>query len=1052
MVVDTYHAESGAAPGINVSGLKNPLTEFFGPPAKIEFGAQDRLSHETWNLSEWADLPGQTMGKSPFMAVTIESLVVDFDEWPTRVLMPWVHTDSINVQWSVWRFDQTLADYEPEQAPPRFITSHTEHHTSRLVRRGLAFILEHGFWSTPGGRMAYVENLRVLQSACHETVQQATINALLAEGKAWERAWNERYGKPARTMRDVLEQVNWSSFIVNKREHGWEVMDAYLCKFLSNERVEPTTWVVPPKMKLFASIVPSSEVEYYRRGARAEANLEFDEAMFSTFRGKAVYETRDIATDVDADPINALRRIKEIGDWHLAGNHWAVSCTSTDRCRAYSSDDMSVDIFNMDNDDFGRIDANTMLKYCNRFDASGNLSEVHKQIANGRLDDLDMGSTHDMFLTPTGTGGGEHRPIEFIGEMSMDHWSFNQRREAAACYAAALGMGDLSATAQKGYEALLIARNPSTADYANVKVDIKEDRHTWAGKTISAILKKVKAYGGDDVKAFMNEVRSRIPFALPSWFADFLSVKEQTGAMDYDNSFVAFVTHALFKWYPSLYTNTGTVTRSNAMIAAVRGWWNVSSTGVTASHIQCIEEAAFGSTTKKIDGAVAADYHGAVLHNLYTMAKAKKTFAGCHDAEIRRIVGDWRSQSVDGTASEMTESDISVSREFLQVVGGDFTTFAAPVPGMPARRYDLGDFAHAGSAMEDKHMFQSFASAAQWNSGDAGSGPEDMEFDFTPAGARTREGFDYDPRGSIKGLAPSCADVEHSGLHTALQYVASEKDINKKIMFAGLQLAPATHHTFEMLLQFNVPLPCKFLIVRPFRNYEAGAGILARGGIGLGANLYGRVNFQFGDNILAKTHVGHLTFYHRSVVRGPKQYVVADAMFCLGYIRGENLMIYETPDQFDPHNSRSHDGRDRSVFVFMVPATMRRDSLPNPLDLTGRWHGAMANGWFKSQATANNDAHHSSAAYYNAVWKFDHLRRQYESVRDDGYFEEPHRIHNTVCFEGMGWHSCPTSSKRRFTISSDALGPNVYRGVRAARSGCGEQFKEQNYHKHYVPF
>lgn len=212
------------------------------------------------------------------------------------------------------------------------------------------------------------------------------------------------------------------------------------------------------------------------------------------------------------------------------------------------------------------------------------------------------------------------------------------------------------------------------------------------------------------------------------------------------------------------------------------------------------------------------------------------------------------------------------------------------------------------------------------------------------------------------------------------------------------------------------------------------------------------MNFQFGDNILAKTHVGHLSFYHRSVVRSPKMYVVADAMFCLGYIRGENLTFFENPEQFNVNNGRSEDGVDRSIFSFMVPAATRRDSLPNPLDLCGRWHGAMANGWFKSQATADNRAHFSSAAYYSSVWGFDRMRVQYDDVREDGYFQEPERLNNTICFEGMGWHSCPTSSKRRFTISSDALGPNVYRGVRAARSGCGEQFKEQNYHKKYVPF
>ena len=41
--------------------------------------------------------------------------IVGDNEWPTAKLMPWTHTDKINVGWSVWRFDKTLADLEPEQ-------------------------------------------------------------------------------------------------------------------------------------------------------------------------------------------------------------------------------------------------------------------------------------------------------------------------------------------------------------------------------------------------------------------------------------------------------------------------------------------------------------------------------------------------------------------------------------------------------------------------------------------------------------------------------------------------------------------------------------------------------------------------------------------------------------------------------------------------------------------------------------------------------------------------------------------------------------------------
>ena len=94
------------------------------------------------------------------MAITLEAAIVQEDAWPTKVLMPWVQvrsglgrfrliktytqiqTDAINVGWQVWSFDRTLMDLEPEQGVPRYVTQEFTHHNARLVRRGLAFMLE----------------------------------------------------------------------------------------------------------------------------------------------------------------------------------------------------------------------------------------------------------------------------------------------------------------------------------------------------------------------------------------------------------------------------------------------------------------------------------------------------------------------------------------------------------------------------------------------------------------------------------------------------------------------------------------------------------------------------------------------------------------------------------------------------------------------------------------------------------------------------------------------------------------------------------------------
>lgn len=95
----------------------NPLAPYFGAPMKPSqlINPQHRLPHEAINLSDGQDFADLYTGPSPFMAITLERAIVGPNEWPTRELMPWLHTDKINIGWQVWRFDRALADLEPEQ-------------------------------------------------------------------------------------------------------------------------------------------------------------------------------------------------------------------------------------------------------------------------------------------------------------------------------------------------------------------------------------------------------------------------------------------------------------------------------------------------------------------------------------------------------------------------------------------------------------------------------------------------------------------------------------------------------------------------------------------------------------------------------------------------------------------------------------------------------------------------------------------------------------------------------------------------------------------------
>ena len=117
------------------------MQKYFGPlrNSDVEAWASDQFAHETHNL------PKAYEGRNKFMMATIDFLITKDDDWYTSVVLPWEYTEELNVIWNIWRFNRTMMDYEPHQGVPRYVTQESESHKDSLSRRGLAFIIEHGF-------------------------------------------------------------------------------------------------------------------------------------------------------------------------------------------------------------------------------------------------------------------------------------------------------------------------------------------------------------------------------------------------------------------------------------------------------------------------------------------------------------------------------------------------------------------------------------------------------------------------------------------------------------------------------------------------------------------------------------------------------------------------------------------------------------------------------------------------------------------------------------------------------------------------------------------
>jgi hypothetical protein len=325
---------------VGTASSNHALQPFFGSvePQYQKMMAEDKFAHETYNL------PKAYEGKNKHLESVLDYLITKEDSWYTSVVLPWVLTQDLSVKWDIFRFNKTLMDLEPHQGVPRYVTAERESRSDRLVRRGLAFIIEHGFYKTDQGRQHYLMNLRQIVDSVNETAYHGVIHALLSSKnhyKEWDRQHGATVSRPGQLLRK--QRRRWA--VVQKQERGMYILDAELKDQMKYEGVSPNVWILPSKMSIYVTMVPSAEVEFYRKGSGAATNLEKGPDNLLTFRGSSVYETRPFDIDFIGEPRDMLVRERQIGEYFVFPNQDDVG------------EDNSRDIFiySMDTDNFERM-------------------------------------------------------------------------------------------------------------------------------------------------------------------------------------------------------------------------------------------------------------------------------------------------------------------------------------------------------------------------------------------------------------------------------------------------------------------------------------------------------------------------------------------------------------------------------------------------------------------------------------------------------------------------------------------------------------------------
>ena len=186
------------------------------------------------------------------------------------------------------------------------------------------------------------------------------------------------------------------------------------------------------------------------------------------------------------------------------------------------------------------------------------------------------------------------------------------------------------------------------------------------------------------------------------------------------------------------------------------------------------------------------------------------------------------------------------------------------------------------------------------------------------------------------------------------------------------------------------------------------------------------------DNATSKTHIGHYTFYHKTVIRRPELCYLAEDIYCEDYIGGEGTKVYanvgDVKDDIENNLNGSSDRKGDIVVIAIEPGV----PVTNPIDIKGSFqseiHGANHTCF---EAAENED----ESAIYKALK--DNVQRP-QNVDEDTAFNTPFERHNTICFRGAYCLPEYDESKRfggLLNPNTGFWGPDCYAGCREARTG-----------------
>jgi len=366
------------------------------------FMTDDVRAVETYTLQHLAE------GKAQYIGATITSVMTSANAAIFQV-MPMRLAESTTFRHQYYEFVRELAVETPAQAPPNYLEVRESETTATLTRHSIGITTTAQELRTSKGQFFLIGKFTMATVAFIEQAELHAIRALLDQPSYYAQYYAARGAYELDLARaGRIKDEFWD--ILRRDDNGFFTLADLVKQDFSMRNLTPTHVIMPEGVR---SMIASSSkrTEYSRRGPGAAQNAELlGDSIGDEVAGLSMVIVRAYDFETKRLRIEPLDRNAITGSHYRMG-HFFTNCDLSRYCSAYQE----IEIYDMDTDGFQRLDLQTAIAACGRFDAEGKLHPFHYDLvgawenytsANNRSVPI-FDNQYDMFIYTSVAKNGE---------------------------------------------------------------------------------------------------------------------------------------------------------------------------------------------------------------------------------------------------------------------------------------------------------------------------------------------------------------------------------------------------------------------------------------------------------------------------------------------------------------------------------------------------------------------------------------------------------------------------------------------------------------------